>query len=243
MAFDPFLQDAQKRLISNGFPLPRFGADGRVGTETREAIEDFQQKHGLPETGMLDAATVSLLFGDDDPGGPLPIDRDRDGPEEPVAETVRNVWPRQKDLVRFYGEVGKNQTRLSLPFPMRLAWQKSTIVRRISVHQKVHDSAARCFARIADAYDESARRDLGLDLFGGSLNVRRMRGGSRWSTHAWGIAIDFDPERNQLRWKAPRARLSHQDAETFWRIWEDEGWVSLGRARDFDWMHVQAARL
>ena len=100
MRFDPFIRDAQKRLISNGFPLPRFGADGRAGTETREAIEDFQQKHGLPESGMLDAATVALLFGDDDPGGPLPIDRDRDGPEEPVAETMRNVWPRQKDLVR-----------------------------------------------------------------------------------------------------------------------------------------------
>ena len=25
--------------------------------------------------------------------------------------------------------------------------------------------------------------------------------------------------------------------------WEEEGWISLGRARDFDWMHVQAARL
>ncbi len=70
-----------------------------------------------------------------------------------------------------------------------------------------------------------------------------MRGGQSYSMHSWGIAIDFDPERNQLKWGRPRARLSHSDAAPFWDAWEAEGWVSLGRARNFDWMHVQAARL
>ena len=40
-----------------------------------------------------------------------------------------------------------------------------------------------------------------------------------------------------------RPRLAQPDGETFWKLWEDEGWVSLGRARNYDWMHVQAARL
>ena len=31
--------------------------------------------------------------------------------------------------------------------------------------------------------------------------------------------------------------------ERWWALWEEEGFVSLGRAGDFDWMHVQAARL
>ena len=31
--------------------------------------------------------------------------------------------------------------------------------------------------------------------------------------------------------------------EEFWEIVESEGWTSLGRARDFDWMHFQAPRL
>ena len=82
-----------------------------------------------------------------------------------------------------------------------------------------------------------------MELFGGSLNVRRMRGGSAWSIHSWGCAIDFDPERNQLRWKKPKAVLSSAECADFWHFWEEEGWVSLGRARNYDWMHVQAARL
>ncbi len=85
------------------------------------------------------------------------------------------------------------------------------------------------------------RRHLGIDVFGGSLNVRKMRGGESYSMHSWGIAIDFDPERNALGWNQSKARLAAADAADFWKIWEGEGWVSMGRARDFDWMQVQAA--
>lgn len=153
------------------------------------------------------------------------------------------VWPRQSGVRTFYGTVGKNQTMLILPFPMKLAWDKRKVVTKFSIHQKAHDSAKWCFEQIALAYDEKQRAELGLDLFGGCLNVRPMRGGSDYSMHAWGIAIDFDPDRNQLKWDKRKARLARPDAETFWKIWESEGWVSLGRTRNFDWMHVQAARL
>lgn len=156
---------------------------------------------------------------------------------------VKNKWPYQSECRTYYGNVGENQTKLILPYPMFIAWDKSEIIKSFSIHEKVHDSAKRCFERIADAYDEEARKKLGLDLFGGCLNVRKMRGGSSWSMHSWGIAIDFDPDRNQLQWGRDRARLAKPDAETFWKIWEEEGWVSLGRARNYDHMHVQAARL
>ena len=111
---------------------------------------------------------------------------------------------------------------------------------RFLIHQRVHDSAARCFERIAQHYSEAQRRETGIELFGGCLNVRRKRGGTTWSMHSWGIAIDFDPARNPLRSNRHNARLAQPDCVTFWEIWEEEGWVSLGRMRDFDWMHVEA---
>jgi hypothetical protein len=169
-------------------------------------------------------------------------DRDGQEPSAPIGP-VRNIWPRQSDCAAFYGAVGTGQMAIELPFSMRLAWDKGVRIRKMTLHTKVAMSAKRVLEQVAEIYTEAERAALGLDLFGGSLNVRRKRGGSTYSMHAWGVAIDFDPERNGLNTKAPAARLSHADAIPFWEAWEAEGWLSLGRARNFDWMHVQAARL
>ena len=92
-------------------------------------------------------------------------------------------------------------------------------------------------------YGVSGLQSMGLDLWGGCLNVRKMRGGTKYSTHSWGIAMDWDPAHNQLRWDKNKALLAQPRYEMWWKFWEEEGWVSLGRARDYDWMHVQAAQI
>lgn len=227
--------EIQRRLAALGHdPGPQ---DGKKGKRTTSAIKAFQVANGLAADGIAGLLTKAALFPDT-----LPEGRDEGAPLTSPSP-VSGPWPHQKDCMAFYGSVGMRQTRLKLPFPMRLAWDKGVVVSSISVHEKVHDSAARVFARVADAYDEVARKKLGIDLFGGSLNVRKMRGGSSYSIHSWGAAIDFDPERNQLKWGRDKARLAKPDAELFWKLWEEEGWTSLGRARNFDWMHAQAARL
>jgi hypothetical protein len=70
-----------------------------------------------------------------------------------------------------------------------------------------------------------------------------MRGSSRMSTHAWAIAIDWDPDNNQLQWGRDRATLARPEYRDWWEIWEREGWLSLGRVKNYDWMHIQAAKL
>jgi hypothetical protein len=170
---------------------------------------------------------------------------DRDIPVEtgqPI-EIPKVMWPRQSEVPAYFGRVGENQTQMELPFDMYLAWSKSIRVRKITLHKTVAMSAKLVFEKVAGIYSHKDREALGLNLFGGSLNVRKMRGGNSYSMHSWGIAIDFDPERNQLNWHRPQARLSHTDAIPFWDAWKEAGWVSLGRERNFDWMHVQAARL
>jgi hypothetical protein len=226
--------DIQRRLKELGLYTGR--VDGISGKLTVAAIRAFQRLHGLRADGIAGRLTQAELFP-----APMP-ERDAEQDEDAVQPDVP-MWPRQRDVEKVFGAPGANQTMLDLPFPMRIAWDTRQTLYRFSIHEKVHDSAKRCLIRVADAYDEHARKLTGMDLFGGCLNVRKMRGGSSWSMHAWGIAIDFDPSRNQLRWGRDKARLALPDCGTFWRIWEDEGWVSLGRARNYDWMHVQAARL
>lgn len=229
------IREIQTRLAELGLnPGP---VDGINGPRTKAAICAAQRYYGLRPDGIAGPKTRAALWPEVIP------ERDSDPPDAPQIPT-QTPWPRQKDVAFFFGRPGTNQVMLNLPFAMRLAWDKRFVIERFSVHQKVHDSALRCFQRIAETFSEAERKDLGIDLFGGCLNVRKMRGGSRWSMHSWGIAIDFDPARNPLPSKYLKtSRLMQPDAEPFWRIWESEGWVSLGRAAGFDAMHVQAARL
>ena len=53
----------------------------------------------------------------------------------------------------------------------------------------------------------------------------------------------FFDAKNRLNWHQDKALFAQPEYDKWWEIWEDEGWVSLGRVRDFDWMHVQAVRL
>lgn len=160
------------------------------------------------------------------------------------ATPAPNTWPiqTQVDLEKYYGKVGTNQVSVQLPYPVKIAWDLDKTITRFSCHVKVADSIGRVLTRAKDHYGDNIEK-LGLDLFGGCLNVRPMRGGTKYSTHAWGIAIDWDPARNQLRWGCDRANFCKNDYDVWWKLWEEEGWVSLGKARNYDWMHVQAARV
>jgi len=240
MTFERWIQS---RLTSHGYPCGVI--DGKIGPITTAALMQFERDNELFPDGLADERVVKALRASASAVSPNVMSHlpDRDN-EEPKGNVIPlNAWPRQKDLTTFYGRRGTNQTAIILPFPMKLAWKKQQLITKMTLNKRCAESASRCFQRISEVYNEKARLELGIDIFSGSLNVRKMRGSNRWSTHSWGCAIDFDNQRNGLHWHKPKARLSHDDARPFWEIWEAEGWLSLGRARNFDWMHVQAARL
>lgn len=146
-------------------------------------------------------------------------------------------------MLKFYGPVGTGQTSLTLPFPMRLSWTVNQKVYKITCHSKVSASLRTIFEKTLKHYGQVRITALGLDKFSGCLNVRPTRSGTTWSKHAWGAAVDLDDENNMLKMDHRQARFASMEYEAFWKIVESEGWVSLGRSRDFDWMHFQAARL
>jgi len=165
---------------------------------------------------------------------------------EDLPDENPNGWPIQtpeENLVQFYGDVGDKQVMIELPYPHKLSWKKSTVINRFQCHEKVHDSLLSVLSRVLDNYGLEEIQRLRLDLWGGCMNVRKMRGGTRYSMHSWGIAVDYDPERNKLNWGRDRAAFATPAYDTWWRLWEEEGWVSLGRSRNFDWMHIQAAKI
>lgn len=156
-----------------------------------------------------------------------------------------NLWPVQytAEFDAFYGPKGSNLVKMQLPYPMRLAWDTSTVVNSFSCHAKVHDSMQHVLQQVLAHYGIDRIRELKLDLWGGCYNERPIRGGTKWSMHSWGIAVDFDPAHNKLEWGRDKATFARPEYEAWWQLWEAEGWISLGRERNFDWMHVQAAKL
>ena len=51
----------QRALMAAGFDLPKYGADGDLGPETRAALRMFQSAREIPPTGAPDAATLQAL--------------------------------------------------------------------------------------------------------------------------------------------------------------------------------------
>jgi hypothetical protein len=160
----------------------------------------------------------------------------------PPADTVaRFPVQTEANMMKAFGPVGTRQVMLDLPFPMRISWDLSKSVTRVSCHALVHDSLKAIFEDTLKHYGYKEIQRLGLDRFGGILNVRKKRGGTTWSMHAWGIALDLWPEMNQLSWGRDKAVFAKPEYKPFFDIVRKHGWHSLGEHANYDWMHIQAA--
>lgn len=59
------LKQAQEQLRDQGFYHGKI--DGILGSQTKQALEQFQQKNGLPVTATLDQQTMDKLLGNTGP--------------------------------------------------------------------------------------------------------------------------------------------------------------------------------
>lgn len=138
-----------------------------------------------------------------------------------------------------YGDVGKNLVYLQLPYPMRLAWDTKKSVTKIQCHKLIADRLKAVFDELLQVYGLEQLQALGIDLFGGCYNLRKERGGSKWSKHSWGIAIDLDPERNTLKETSKTARFARPEYKAMIEIFYKHGFVGLGPEKNYDWMHFE----
>ncbi len=142
------------------------------------------------------------------------------------------------------GTNSANLTKITLPYPMRIAWDKKVKITSVYCHRKISEPLTAVFNDLLAHYGLTQLQSLGIDLYGGIYNYRKMRGStSKWSRHSWAIAIDLDPERNGLRTKKPKAQFSKPEYQAMIDIFYRHGFVGYGPEKDYDWMHFEYAKI
>lgn len=147
-----------------------------------------------------------------------------------------------EEVISKYGNPGDpdNLTVIILPYPMRIAWDIAKTVSKIQCNKLIADNLLEVFNDLLGRYGIDNLKSLGIDLFGGCVNVRLKRGSkTQWSRHSWGVAIDLDPERNQLKENHMTARFARPEYKDMIAIFYKHGFVGLGPEKDYDWMHFE----
>jgi hypothetical protein len=151
----------------------------------------------------------------------------------------------QTQIEAKYGKANKTGAgylvTLQLPYPMFLNWSSSETINSFQCHKLVHDRLKAIFTEILEVYGIDKIKELQLDDYGGCFNYRLMRGGTKLSTHSWAIAIDLDPDRNLLKETSKTARFARPEYKPMIDIFYKHGFESLGREKNFDFMHFQTA--
>lgn len=149
-------------------------------------------------------------------------------------------WPAadSASLREYYGPPGDESKLVTIDFPYPMFYDGRPVT-RTRVHRRCADSLLRVLRDIAGLIPTAPHiRDEAED-YGGVYNVRKKRGGTSYSLHAYGAAIDLDADDNSFRAAWPvAADMPLEIIEAFAR----EGWVSGAAFWGYDAMHFQATR-
>lgn len=146
------------------------------------------------------------------------------------------------EVLSIYGTPGNtaNFTQIISPFPLIIAWDRNIVVQKLTCHKKIAAALSNVLNDLLAAYGKEKIKALGINLFGGLYNLRKMRGSAtRWSRHSWAIAIDLDPDRNLLREDHTTARFARPEYKPMIEIFYRHGFIGYGPEKDYDWMHFE----
>jgi hypothetical protein len=130
-------------------------------------------------------------------------------------------------------------TTIQLPYPVRIAWDLDTTTTKMRCHKLVADKFKAVFTEILDHYGLERIQELGIDLFGGCFNYRKMRQGNDWSRHSWGVAVDLSPALNGMNTPVSKAQFGKAEYKPMIDIFKKHGFLWGGDLWGKDCMHFE----
>lgn len=146
-----------------------------------------------------------------------------------------NPWPSpsEKDLLSFYGKPGDESKLVNLDVAGLGVKYEGKTVRTIRVHKLIAPRLHSVLVELSKSHPNV------LAEYAGAYNLRKMRGGNKYSLHARGAAIDFMAWSNGLRTHWPMgADMPIEVMEAFAR----QGFKPAGAFWGRDAMHMEATR-
>lgn len=218
---------AAAQHILNALGYEAGSVDGYEGHNTKNALAAWDYKNQYGEKEIIDRTPMR--------------------PQSPAANPLANPLPRQNDVATYYGQPGAQiKSRLAtvaLPYSLRIDYNLRQKATKVTLHKKCVTPFIAAMVEVKEHYGLSRMIALGIDRYAGGFNHRKMRGGSSWSMHAYGCAVDFFARPNGLRMRCPEALFCGSDYKAFLDIMESHGWLSALRLWGADAMHFQMARL
>lgn len=194
--------------------------DEDYGPKTKEAVRQFQIKNKLkPEDGIVGPITWNAMFGEKIPEITKVIYQSQ---LTSMFGTPRDPAPY---LVVFSLEEFKPHFGAVKDFTGKL-WSF-----RIYGHKLMEAPLKQAFKNLVDrGYAKE------LKTFDGCTNVRPKTGGSGWSVHAWGLAVDLNAAENGY---GKKPKLS----SGFIKCFTDAGFTAGANWSTPDGMHFQFPRI
>lgn len=155
---------------------------------------------------------------------------------------MSNPWPLVGHERLFYGDPAKVEAKLVLVVPPFRIYYEGIQTKGIRIHPKLVDSLKAVLHEVMDHYQTQQAIDANhVSNYSGSYAARPIRGSTKTSMHAYGAAIDFDAEHNQMTQSKTAGffKAEHPLVKAF----KAQGWFWGGDYKNRrDPMHFEALR-
>ena len=132
---------------------------------------------------------------------------------------------------------GSNCISVEPAYPMVASWNTNIKIIKLTVHKLVAPYLDKALKEVREKFTDDEINTLRINRYGGGFSYRKIRGGNKLSTHAYGGAIDIDSIGNPMGAKPCNTNFGkHPElALRFFSIMLKHGFKTL----EHDLMHLE----